>query len=134
MTAIKQTYATGRRKASSARVYLAPADGEPGKVVVNERAFEQYFPNKTKQMIILQPIAITERSDKYNIKVTVSGGGVNGQAGAVRHGIARALEREEPELRPILKKAGLLTRDPRVVERKKPGRHKARKKPQFSKR
>lgn len=134
MSAAKQTYATGRRKASSARVYLSAADGEPGKVIVNERTFEQYFPNQTKQMIILQPVVITERAEKYNFKVVVRGGGVNGQAGAVRHGIARALEKEEPELRPILKKAGLLTRDPRVVERKKPGRHKARKKPQFSKR
>ena len=135
MAVSKYTYATGRRKTSTARVFLAPASSaDEAKFVVNERALDAYFPDKILQMIINRPIELTERVGRYDFKVTVKGGGVSGQAGAVVHGVSRALERIEPELRPILKKAGLLTRDPRVVERKKPGRHKARKKPQFSKR
>jgi small subunit ribosomal protein S9 len=103
-------------------------------VVINRKPVEQYFPEDTKRRISLQPLEVTDRQDKYCFKIRVTGGGVAGQAEAVRHGIARALEQAEPELRGTLKKAGFLTRDPRVVERKKPGRHKARKKPQFSKR
>ena len=126
-------YATGRRKNSTARVYLKPAE-EEGKIVVNKRAFEDYFPQAVTQMVVRQPLEVAERLGKYDITVRVNGGGFSGQAGAVVHGLARALEKVEPELRAPLKAAGLLTRDPRAVERKKPGRHKARKKPQFSKR
>lgn len=132
----KGIYAIGRRKAASARVYLTPVEGEDAEasIVVNNRAFEKYFPQKIRQQVILQPLVLTERGERYNFKVRVIGGGSTGQSGAVLHGIARALEKAEPELRAPLKKAGFLTRDAREVERKKPGRHKARKKPQFSKR
>ncbi len=128
------TYATGRRKESSARVYLKPAAEEGGSAVVNGKVLEEYFPLATTQMVINQPFSVTEKEGQFDLKISVSGGGKSGQAGAVRHGIARALEKQDPELRAELKKAGLLTRDSRAVERKKPGRHKARKKPQFSKR
>lgn len=135
MALSKYTYATGRRKAASARVHLWPVEGSDDVIfTINERTLEEYFPDKILQKIIAQPFDITERTGKYNFRISVAGGGFSGQAGAVRHGISRALEKIEPELRGALKKAGLLTRDPRVVERKKPGRHKARKKPQFSKR
>ena len=131
----KDTFnAVGRRKSSNARVYLKPAGEEESSITVNGRAFEDYFPLATTQMIINQPLELTENKDKFQLRVRVSGGGVSGQAGAVRHGISRVLEKFNPELRDTLKKAGLLTRDPRAVERKKAGRHKARKKPQFSKR
>lgn len=132
----KAIYATGRRKTSSARVFLTPvAEGEEGgKITVNYLPFENFFPQKTKQREILQVLDAADRKEQYNFTITVSGGGFTGQAGAVVQGMARALERVEPELRPALKAQGLLTRDPRAVERKKPGRHKARKKPQFSKR
>ncbi len=125
----------GRRKAASARVYLFPKESEdtPG-IVVNKKPVEAYFPEDTKRRVIFQPIELCEVGDKYSFRVRVVGGGIAGQAEAVRHGIARALEKMDPSLRPALKQAGLLTRDSRVVERKKPGRHKARKKPQFSKR
>lgn len=130
-----RTYATGRRKSSSARVYLTPtAEGSDASFVVNRRAFEEYFPNRMVQKVICQPLDVAERLGSYNLQVTVSGGGTNGQAGAIRLGISRALIEAEPELRGLLKKSGFLTRDARRVERKKPGRHKARKKPQFSKR
>lgn len=129
----KSIYATGRRKTSSARVYIRPAEDQ-GTFVVNKKPMENYFPLETTQMIVNQPLVLTERLNKFDIRVRVVGGGVSGQAGAVLHGIARVLEKAEPELRPSLKKAGFLTRDSREVERKKPGRHKARKKPQFSKR
>ncbi len=132
--ATKATYATGRRKEASARVYITPSTDEKGAINVNGRDFTNYFPRPTTQMIIRQPLELTERLGKYNFTIKVSGGGLSGQAGAVLHGIARALEKVEAELRPTLKKAGFLTRDPRAVERKKPGRHKARKRPQFSKR
>ena len=132
--ATKAIYATGRRKAASARVFLLPAKGEEGTFTVNKLPLSEYFPRETAQMIIDQPLSLTERQNKYDITVTVSGGGKSGQADAVLHGVSRALQKAEIELRPALKKAGFLTRDPRVVERKKPGRHKARKKPQFSKR
>ncbi len=131
----KAIYATGRRKEASARVYISPAEQDTqGAIVVNKKALEEYFPQETKQMVVRQPLEAVERLGRYNFKVIVSGGGFSGQAQAVVHGIARALEKVEPELRPTLKKNGFLTRDPRVVERKKAGRHKARKKPQFSKR
>jgi small subunit ribosomal protein S9 len=132
----KAIYATGRRKEASARVYLQPLEAgeEENEILVNKRPLREYFPLATTQQIVLQPLVLTERSGKYSIKVRVSGGGSSGQAGAVRHGISRVLEKVEPELRGTLKTAGFLTRDPRAVERKKPGRHKARKKPQFSKR
>ncbi len=135
--ATKAVYATGRRKTASARVYMSPvASGEADgvKITVNSRDLTSYFPHKMTQMIVLQPLEITERINQYSFNVKVSGGGVSGQAGAVLHGIARALQLQEPELRGVLKQAGFLTRDPRAVERKKPGRHKARKRPQFSKR
>ncbi len=136
----KATYATGRRKTSSARVFLYPADKdkklEEGQIdlTVNKLPYKEYFPRKTAQMIIAQPLEVTGKLTDFRFVATVSGGGDSGQAGAVRHGIARALEKENGEDRAELKKAGFLTRDPRAVERKKPGRHKARKKPQFSKR
>ncbi len=126
-----QYYATGRRKTATARVYLRPGNGT---ILVNERPFEQYFPNETLRTLIRQPLVITDTADKFDLFIRVSGGGVSGQAGAVRHGIARALVAYNPELRPTLKEAGFLTRDPREVERKKYGRPKARKRFQFSKR
>lgn len=129
-------YATGRRKTSSARAYIAPkSEGEVEfEISVNGLDYEKYFPRPTSQMIIRRPFQLVDRVGKYKLMVKVAGGGPSGQAGAVVHAIARVLERAEPELRPILKKAGLLTRDSRVVERKKPGRRKARKGTQFSKR
>jgi len=130
----KPTLTTGRRKTSSARVFLTPRKEETASFLVNSRSLIDYFPREIVRMVIMQPLEITERTDRYDIRITVSGGGLTGQAGAVRHGIARALQEVEPELRPALKKAGLLTRDPRAVERKKPGRHKARRGTQFSKR
>ena len=133
---VRAIYATGRRKTSSARVYLTPSkeESETPKIIVNGKEYKEYFPRPTAQMLIAQPLEVSERISKYDFKVTVSGGGSSGQAGAVRHGISRVLEKAEPELRGPLKKEGLLTRDPRAVERKKPGRHKARKGTQFSKR
>ena len=126
-----QNYGTGRRKTAAARVYLRPGTG---KITVNMRDFEEYFPNDMIKMVIKQPLAMTETSDKFDIFVRVDGGGYTGQAGALRHGIARALVQHNPELRPTLKKAGFLTRDPREVERKKYGQPGARKRFQFSKR
>ncbi len=127
-------YAIGRRKESSARVHLKAASEETGVIKVNGKELTEYFPMATTQMVINQPFVVTENEGKFDLRVTVAGGGKSGQAGAVRLGIARALEKQDPELRAVLKKAGLLSRDSRAVERKKPGRHKARKKPQFSKR
>ena len=126
-----QHYGTGRRKSSTARVYLRPGTGN---ITVNERPFDTYFFNDVLKMIIKQPLVLTETSDRFDIFVRVGGGGFTGQAGALRHGIARALLEYNPELRPRLKKAGLLTRDPRKVERKKYGQPGARKRFQFSKR
>jgi small subunit ribosomal protein S9 len=126
-----QYYGTGRRKEATARVFLRPGTG---KIVVNDRAFDDYFPNKMVKMIIRQPLALTETADKFDLFVRVSGGGPTGQAGAMRHGISRALVEFNGELRPVLKKAGFLTRDPRRVERKKYGQPGARKRFQFSKR
>ena len=124
-------YATGRRKTSSARIYLSSGKGE---IVVNDKKLDVYFGRKVAQMLVMQPIEMTELSGKLDIKIKVKGGGSFGQSGAIRHGISRALISYDEELRPQLKKAGLLTRDPRKVERKKPGLVKARKSKQFSKR
>ncbi|MCC6219953.1 MAG: 30S ribosomal protein S9 [Deltaproteobacteria bacterium] len=133
--AIKPICATGRRKTSAARVYISPAKDSEGAITVNKLPYEDYFPSSIMQMVIKQPIALTEESSgKYDIRVTVRGGGISSQAGAVLHGISRALVQADPTLRSVLKKGGFLTRDDRAVERKKPGRHKARKRPQFSKR
>ena len=126
-----QYYGTGRRKSATARVYLRPGGGE---VKVNHKPFDRYFPNETLRMIIRQPLQLTETTNKFDLVVNVSGGGPAGQAGAIRHGITRALMLANADLRPSLKKAGFVTRDPRAVERKKYGRHKARKRPQYSKR
>ena len=126
-----QYYGTGRRKSSTARVYLRPGAGD---VRVNKKAFEQYFPNETLRMIIRQPLQLTETAGKFDILVNVEGGGPAGQAGAIRHGITRALMEFNADLRPALKHAGLVTRDPRIKERKKYGQKGARKRFQFSKR
>jgi small subunit ribosomal protein S9 len=126
-----QYYGTGRRKTSTARVYLRPGSGS---IVVNRRPFETYFPNEALQMIIRQPLTLTDTIGKFDILVTVDGGGTAGQAGAVRHGITRALMEFNADLRPSWKKAGLVTRDPRQKERKKYGQKGARKRFQFSKR
>jgi|TARA_A100001011_G_scaffold341545_1_gene374468 small subunit ribosomal protein S9 len=124
-------YATGRRKTSSARIYLSSGKG---KIKVNDRDLDVYFGRKVAQMLVMQPLEMTELTDKVDINIKVKGGGSFGQAGAIRHGISRALISYDEELRPQLKSAGLLTRDPRKVERKKPGLVKARKSKQFSKR
>ena len=126
-----QFYGTGRRKTSTARVYLRPGAGE---IKVNRKTFEEYFPNETLRMIIRQPLQLTETAGKFDILVNVAGGGPAGQAGAVRHGITRALMEFNADLRPTLKQAGLVTRDPRIKERKKYGQKGARKRFQFSKR
>ncbi len=126
-----QYYGTGRRKTSTARVYLRPGSGD---VKVNKKAFEQYFPNETLRMIIRQPLQLTETTNKFDIFVNVAGGGPAGQAGAIRHGITRALMEFNADLRRALKQAGLVTRDPRIKERKKYGQKGARKRFQFSKR
>ena len=126
-----QYYGTGRRKTSTARVYLRPGSGA---ITVNKREFNSYFPNEALQMIIRQPLSLTDTIGKFDILVTVDGGGSAGQAGAVRHGITRALMEFNADLRPTLKKAGLVTRDPRQKERKKYGQKGARKRFQFSKR
>src|SRR5436190_14150569 len=126
-----QYYGTGRRKTSTARVYLRPGSG---RITVNKREFDAYFPNEALRMIIRQPLNLTETVERFDILVTVDGGGTAGQAGAVRHGITRALMEFNGDLRPTLKKAGFVTRDPRGKERKKYGQKGARKRFQFSKR
>jgi len=126
-----QYYGTGRRKTSTARVYLRPGTGD---IKVNKREFNAYFPNEALQMIIRQPLNLTETTGKFDIFVNVDGGGQAGQAGAVRHGITRALLEYNADLRTTLKRAGLVTRDPRKKERKKYGQKGARKRFQFSKR
>ncbi|MFN3740661.1 MAG: 30S ribosomal protein S9 [Thermodesulfovibrionales bacterium] len=123
--------ATGRRKRSIARVWLKPGTGN---IIVNQKPADSYFPRETLRMVIRQPLEITGTVSKYDIYALVEGGGLTGQAGALRHGIARALIKMDADLRPRLKKEGLLTRDPREVERKKYGQKKARKRFQFSKR
>ncbi|MBQ6806412.1 MAG: 30S ribosomal protein S9 [Lachnospiraceae bacterium] len=124
-------YGTGRRKKSIARVYLVPGKGE---ITINKRSIDDYFGLETLKVIVRQPLTATETVDKFDVIVTVKGGGYTGQAGAVRHGIARALLQADPDYRPTLKKAGYLTRDPRMKERKKYGLKAARRAPQFSKR
>ena len=126
-----QYYGTGRRKTSTARVYLRPGSGD---IKINRRTFEEYFPNEALRMIIRQPLNLTDTVGKFDILVNVDGGGTSGQAGAVRHGITRALMEFNPDLRSSLKKAGLVTRDPRQKERKKYGQKGARARFQFSKR
>jgi small subunit ribosomal protein S9 len=126
-----RAYATGKRKDAVARVWVKPGKGT---ITVNDRKLDVYFARPVLRMILQQPLLIANRMDTYDIVVTVAGGGLSGQAGAVRHGIAKALTHYEPELRSILKKVGFLTRDSRVVERKKYGRKKARRSFQFSKR
>ena len=126
-----QYYGTGRRKTATARVYLRPGTGE---IRVNRKTFEEYFPNQALRMVIRQPLTLTDTASKFDIVVNVAGGGPAGQAGAVRHGITRALMVFNSDLRPALKDAGLVTRDPRAKERKKYGQKGARKRFQFSKR
>ena len=126
-----QYMATGRRKKSIARVRLVPGDG---KVVVNKRDIQEYFGLETLRMIVNQPLVLTATKDKFDVLVNVQGGGFTGQAGAIRHGITRALVKADEAVKPELKKAGFLTRDPRTKERKKFGLKKARRAPQFSKR
>ncbi|SHJ67095.1 small subunit ribosomal protein S9 [Dethiosulfatibacter aminovorans DSM 17477] len=126
-----QFYGTGRRKKAVARVFMTPGNG---KITINKRDIDNYFDYETLKTIVKEPLMITDSLDKYDINCTVAGGGYTGQAGAVRHGISRALLQADVDLRPILKKAGFLTRDSRMVERKKPGLKKARRAPQFSKR
>jgi small subunit ribosomal protein S9 len=123
--------ATGRRKTSVARVFLTQGKGD---ITINDRPLEGYFGRETARMIVLQPFEVTQTKGNFDIEVNVKGGGSSGQAGAIRHGITRALMAVNPELRAPLKKAGFVTRDPRAVERKKYGRHKARKRAQYSKR
>ena len=124
-------YGTGRRKSSVARVYLVPGTG---KVTINKRDMDEYFGLDTLKLIVRQPLVLTETAEKYDVITTVRGGGFTGQAGAIRHGISRALLEVDGDLRPALKKAGFLTRDPRMKERKKYGLKAARRAPQFSKR
>jgi small subunit ribosomal protein S9 len=126
-----RAYATGKRKDAVARVWIKPG---PGQITVNERPLETYFARPVLRMLLQQPLAVANRQGQYDVVVTVTGGGLSGQAGAVRHGISKALTYYEPELRGVLKKEGFLTRDSRVVERKKYGRAKARRSFQFSKR
>ena len=127
----KTITATGRRKTSVARVFVRQGKG---RISINNRSLEEYFGRETARMIVLQPFDVTQTLSSLDIEVNVNGGGSSGQAGAIRHGITRALIEVNPEFRSILKKAGFVTRDPRAVERKKYGRHKARKRPQYSKR
>ena len=126
-----KNYGTGRRKSSVARVYLVPGTG---KITVNKRDIDEYFGLETLKVIVRQPLVATETSDKFDVLVNVKGGGYTGQAGAIRHGISRALLTVDGDYRPVLKKAGFLTRDPRMKERKKYGLKAARRAPQFSKR
>ncbi len=126
-----QYYGTGRRKTSTARVYLRAGGGD---FQINRKSFDQYFPNETLRMVIRQPMQLTETVSKFDVLINVRGGGPAGQAGAIRHGITRALLEYNADLRPALKKAGLITRDPRIKERKKYGQKGARKRFQFSKR
>ena len=126
-----KNYGTGRRKSSVARVYLVPGTG---KITINKRDIDEYFGLDTLKVIVRQPLVATETSDKFDVLVNVKGGGYTGQAGAIRHGISRALLTVDGDYRPVLKKAGFLTRDPRMKERKKYGLKEARRAPQFSKR
>ena len=129
--AANQYYGTGRRKDSTARVFLTQGTG---KLEINGKTLEQYFGRPTSRMVVAQPLELLELTDKVDLYITVSGGGITGQAGAIRHGITRALIQYDESFRPALRKAGFVTRDARSVERKKVGLHKARKRPQYSKR
>ena len=128
---MNQYYGTGRRKSAKARVFMTPGDGS---IQVNDQPLDEYFGRQTARMIVRQPLELVELTDKFNVRVTVRGGGGFGQAGAIRHGITRALLEYDETLRSTLRQAGYVTRDARVVERKKVGLRKARKRPQFSKR
>ncbi|MDF1781582.1 MAG: 30S ribosomal protein S9 [Alcanivoracaceae bacterium] len=130
-TAASNNYGTGRRKTSAARVFLRPGSGA---IVVNGKPLDEYFGRETARMVVRQPLELVEMTERFDIKVTVDGGGTSGQAGAIRHGITRALMEYDEALRAALRKAGFVTRDAREVERKKVGLHKARRRPQFSKR
>ena len=129
--AAAQFYGTGRRKKAIARVYVVPGKGN---ITINKRDIDDYFGLETLKVIVRQPLVATDTVDKYDIKVNVKGGGYTGQAGAIRHGLSRALTKVDEDFRPVLKKAGFLTRDPRMKERKKYGLKGARRAPQFSKR
>ena len=131
MATVASNYGTGRRKTSAARVFLRQGSG---KIIVNGRPLDEYFGRETARMVVRQPLELAEMTDRVDVLVTVSGGGTTGQAGAIRHGITRALMDYDEALRPPLRRAGYVTRDAREVERKKIGLHKARKRPQFSKR
>lgn len=126
-----QYYGTGRRKTSSARVFIKPGSGN---IQINDRTIDNYFGREVARMVVRQPLEVAELADKFDLNITVAGGGSFGQAGAIRHGIARALLQYDENLRAPLRQAGFLTRDARAVERKKVGLHKARKRPQYSKR
>ncbi len=130
----KQQHHVGKRKNAVARVYLRPRSGENGVIRVNDRSFEDYFPRPTARMLIMQPLELTQTVGRFDISVNVAGGGLSGQAGAVKHGISRALLLVDPAYRPVLKKAGHITRDSREVERKKYGLAGARRRFQYSKR
>jgi small subunit ribosomal protein S9 len=129
--ATTQHYGTGRRKSATARVFLRPGSGN---ITVNDRPLDQFFGRETARMIVRQPLELISMTDKFDIKATVAGGGITGQAGAIRLGIARALVEYDETLKPALRKAGFMTRDAREVERKKVGLHKARRATQYSKR
>ena len=129
--ATQQQYGTGRRKSSAARVFLRPGKGS---ITVNGKALDEFFGRETARMIVRQPLELTKLADKFDIMVTVEGGGISGQAGAIRLGVSRALVEYDETLKPELRKAGFMTRDAREVERKKVGLHKARRATQFSKR
>ncbi len=131
LDSLGRAYATGKRKDAVARVWVKPGSG---RITVNEKEYTEYFGRPVLQMIVRQPILLTDRNGQFDIMATVSGGGLSGQAGALRHGISKALTYYEPELRTVLKRNGFLTRDSRVVERKKYGKRKARRSFQFSKR
>ena len=128
---MEKNYGTGRRKTSTARVFLSKGTGN---IVINGKSLVEYFGRETSRMVVRQPLALLESADKYDLYITVTGGGASGQAGAIRHGITRALIESDETLKPALKAAGFVTRDAREVERKKLGLRKARKRPQFSKR
>ena len=128
---VAQNYGTGRRKTSTARVFIKPGSGN---ISINGRTIEDFFGRETLRMIVRQPLVVAESEDRFDITITVKGGGISGQAGAIRHGLTRALMEYDETLRPSLRKAGYVTRDARKVERKKVGLRKARKRPQYSKR
>jgi small subunit ribosomal protein S9 len=127
----ESNYGTGRRKTATARVFIRPGTG---RITINERSLDEYFGRETSRMLVRQPLEVTQMTDRFDVTVTVAGGGANGQAGAIRHGITRALMAYDEGLRKSLRQAGYVTRDAREVERKKVGLHKARKRPQYSKR